>query len=54
MLGDRIIVLNGQPGEIVGEFDVEIARPRVSASTTEPGFIALKRSLLDALAGEPR
>ena len=51
LLGDRVVVLNGQPGEIVGEYDVEIDRPRSSASTTEPGFIALKRSLLDALAG---
>ena len=51
LLGDRVVVLNGQPGEIVGEYDVQIDRPRSSASTTEPGFIALKRSLLDALAG---
>ena len=51
LLGDRIVVLNGQPGEIVGEYDVEIARPRGIASTTEPGFVALKRSLIDALAG---
>ena len=54
LLGDRVLVLNGQPGEIVGEYDVRIDRPRSSASTTKPGFIALKRSLLDALAGEPQ
>ena len=52
LLGDRVVVLNDQPGEVVGEYDVQIDRPRSSASTTEPGFIALKRSLLDALAGE--
>ncbi len=54
LLGDRVVVLNGQPGEIVGEYDVAIDRPRASSSTTEPGFVALKRSLLDALAGEHR
>ena len=53
LLGDRIMVLNGQPGEIVGAFDVEIPRPRGTASTTEPGFVALKRSLIDALIGSP-
>ena len=51
LLGDRIVVLNGQPGEVVGEFDVDIDRPRASESTTEPGFIELKRRLIDALAG---
>ena len=51
LLGDRVVVLNGQPGEIVGEYDVEIDRPRATASTTEPGFVALKRNLLDALLG---
>ena len=54
LLGDRVVVLNGQPGEIVGEYDVRIDRPRSSTSTTGPGFVALKRSLLAALAGGPQ
>ncbi len=52
LLSDRVLVLNGQPGHVAAQFDVELPRPRAADSITEPRFVGLKRTLLQALGGE--
>jgi len=52
LLADRVCVMSGRPGRTVTTFDVDIERPRPQATLVSPRFVALKRALLDALAGQ--
>jgi ABC-type nitrate/sulfonate/bicarbonate transport system ATPase subunit len=51
LLADRVIVLSPRPGRVVGELDVDIARPR---ARTDPVVVALRERALEALGmGRP-
>ena len=45
-LADRVAVLSPRPGRVLAELEVELPRPR---STTDPGFVELKREMLEVL-----
>ena len=44
-LSDRIIVMSGRPGRVVGEYKVPVPRPRTDASMSSPAFVALADEL---------
>ena len=46
LVADRIVLMGGQPGNIVREWTVDIAQPRIGHSA---GVVALKLDILDAL-----
>jgi len=49
-LADRIVVLTQRPGRIKAQFAVQIPRPRSFETRFSPGFLALKRQVLEAAA----
>ena len=49
-LADRIVVLTQRPGRIKAQFAVQIPRPRSFETRFSPGFLALKRQVLEATA----
>jgi NitT/TauT family transport system ATP-binding protein len=49
-LADRIVVLTQRPGRIKAQFAVQIQRPRSFETRFSPGFLALKRQVLEATA----
>jgi ABC-type nitrate/sulfonate/bicarbonate transport system ATPase subunit len=49
-LADRIVVLTPRPGRIKAQFAVQIPRPRSFETRFSPGFLALKRQVLEATA----
>jgi len=51
-LADRVVVMSARPGRIVLETEIELSRPRAPDIITEPGFVALKRRVLDAIEAE--
>jgi ABC-type nitrate/sulfonate/bicarbonate transport system ATPase subunit len=51
-LGDRVLVMTARPGRIKLEQKVELPRPRRADIVTSPEFIALKRTLLEAVEEE--
>ena len=51
-LGDRVLVMTARPGRVKLNRPVDLARPRGAALVTTPGFVALKRELLDAIEEE--
>ena len=48
-LADRVLVMRGQPGELVGEVKVTLARPRASSIRLGPRFNALRGDVLNLL-----
>lgn len=49
-LGDRVVVLSGQPGRITEEIPVDLPRPRDHLTTKElPGFLRLRHAVHDAV-----
>ena len=48
-LADRIVVLTQRPGRIKQRFAVDIPRPRSFETRFAPGFLALKRQILEEL-----
>jgi ABC-type nitrate/sulfonate/bicarbonate transport system ATPase subunit len=51
-LGDRVLVMTARPGRIKLEQKIELPRPRRADIVTSPEFIALKRTLLEAVEEE--
>lgn len=52
-LGDRAIVLAGNPAGIVEEFEIDLPRPRDQLSTRElPRFLELRHALHKAIQGD--
>ncbi|WP_096201451.1 ABC transporter ATP-binding protein [Bacillus sp. FJAT-45350] len=49
LLSDRIILMGTRPGGIIGEFTVDLPRPRKQAS---PEFVELEEKIMSQLAGE--
>lgn len=50
-LSDRVVVMTPRPGRTAAEFVIPLARPRTVGMLTEPGFIEVKRRILDLLHG---
>ncbi len=50
-LADRVFVMTPRPGRIAAEIPVPIDRPRDLATLTSPGFMGVKRRILDLLYG---
>ena len=48
-LSDRVVVMTPQPGRIVAEERIEIARPRDDKVSLQPEFLSAKDRLLEAL-----
>ena len=48
-LGDRVIVMSPRPGRIVGEINVDLARPRTVASTEKIEFAHFTRQVREHL-----
>jgi NitT/TauT family transport system ATP-binding protein len=53
-LADRVVVLGGRPGRIVGIVDVALRRPRPTTIFRDPGFHALTDKVSELLGGEAR
>lgn len=51
-LGDRVLVMTARPGQVKLEQKVDLPRPRRADIVTAPAFIALKRTLLEAIEEE--
>ncbi len=51
-LGDRVLVMTARPGRVKLEQVVELPRPRKPDIVTSPEFIALKKTLLEAIEEE--
>ena len=51
-LGDRVLVMTARPGRVKLERQVDLPRPRGPGLVLSPGFIALKRDILDAIEEE--
>jgi ABC-type nitrate/sulfonate/bicarbonate transport system ATPase subunit len=49
VLADRVLVLSPRPGRIVADLGVELPRPRRPGLVTDAGFVAQKKTVLDAL-----
>ena len=56
-LADRVVVMTPRPGGIRETFSVDVERPRPLSCLTSPGFVALKRRILDLIytdTGDPK
>lgn len=51
-LGDRVLVMTARPGKVKLEQVVDLPRPRRADIVTAPEFIALKKTLLEAIEEE--
>jgi ABC-type nitrate/sulfonate/bicarbonate transport system ATPase subunit len=51
-LGDRVLVMTARPGKVKLEQAVDLPRPRKADIVTSPEFIALKKTLLEAIEEE--
>ncbi|WP_454855068.1 ABC transporter ATP-binding protein [Rhizobium binxianense] len=51
-LGDRVLVMTARPGRVKLEQAIDLPRPRKPDIVTSPEFIALKKTLLEAIEEE--
>lgn len=51
-LGDRVLVMSARPGRVKLQQRIDLPRPRSPELVTAPEFIALKRTLLEAIEEE--
>lgn len=51
-LGDRVLVMTARPGKVKLEQKVDLPRPRKADVVTSPEFVALKKTLLEAIEEE--
>jgi len=51
-LGDRVLVMSARPGRVKLEQRIDLPRPRSADLITTPEFVAIKRTLLDAIEEE--
>jgi len=49
LLADRVLVMSARPARSVLDHGVDFVRPRAATLVTDPGFVAAKAELLDAL-----
>jgi len=49
LLSDSVVVMSSRPGRLVRSIDVPFARPRHAGLVSDPGFVALRADLLQAL-----
>lgn len=54
LLGDRVSVMTARPGRLKEQVAVPIPRPRSLDMVMDPGFIAVKRRILELLRHEIR
>jgi len=52
-LSDRVVVMLPRPGRIGAILPVDLPRPRATADLTGPGFIAIKRRIMELLYADP-
>ncbi len=52
LLSDRVLVMTARPGAIRAEIGVDLPRPRHVEMETTPGFLALRKQLLDLIREE--
>lgn len=50
LLSDRIYILSGKPGKIIGEFTVELPKPRNNALLMTDEFLSFKRKIVEKIA----
>jgi ABC-type nitrate/sulfonate/bicarbonate transport system ATPase subunit len=51
ILADRVVVLSPRPGRVVADLRVDLPRPAVGRSPTDPQVVAVRARALDALRG---
>ena len=49
LLADRVCVMTARPGRILRSIPIELPRPRSLALLTQPGFMAYKADIMEAL-----
>lgn len=52
LLSDRVLVMTARPGAIRAEIQVDLPRPRSVEMETTPGFLTLRKQLLDLIREE--
>lgn len=49
LLSDRVVVLSDRPARVMADVAVDLPRPRLGAVVTDPSFVRLRRTVLEAL-----
>ncbi|WP_207782287.1 ABC transporter ATP-binding protein [Phytoactinopolyspora limicola] len=53
LMGDRVVVLKGRPSTVHQVIDVDLARPRTRATTTDPRFHELREQVWNLVMSTP-
>jgi ABC-type nitrate/sulfonate/bicarbonate transport system ATPase subunit len=48
-LGTRVVLMTPRPGRIIGEYDIDLPRPRSVQEKTSEAFVALRRMLISEM-----
>ncbi len=51
-LADRVVVMSGRPGRVVGDLPIHLDRPRSASLRTDPAFGPVVQSVTDVLRAE--